>query len=490
LQREAASVTPEVEMNNTTRRAGLGITLILFAAALLLSWLTHGTGVVRNDLARNIYIPDDLTMPLQVKAAYNGRDMFFRYRWPARQPSIYHDMMKFEGGKWVRYGTSVPGPQAQGIYEDRVSMMVDDGSVPEFARYGGYITIGDGMRFFTSEAKADEVKAHPYLGGKRKQEEVRKYLPATRKDINDWRSVVPEDELAALRRGGYFLDLWHWRAHRSNPIDVSDDEVIFDTRAGDAGEGPFTANWDAEAKQPKFMLDPQKTQRRALKWDDLVQRKLGLDDVYFISEDTAVPFDAAHAWQDGDTIPRRLLRRGDGSHADITVLGRGVWKDGFWDVTLTRAMDTGHPLDDKILVDKRVYNLAFAVHRYAVGSRWHNISLPISLGLGREADLIASRFDGDSPAWDQPWHAVTLFYPGQVSWPMLNSARHAGAENIKKGVPVKYRHSESQLAHYGVEAEFAGEIRRQWLYTLFGGLLLVVGFGVALIHLLERRQGA
>lgn len=477
-------------MNKTTRSTGLGVSLVLFVAALVVSWLTHGTGVVKNDLARNISIPDELTMPLQVMAAYNGRDMFFRYRWPAQPPSIYHDMMKFEGGKWVRYGTSVPGPQAQGIYEDRVSMMVDDGSVPEFARYGGYITIGDGMRFFTHEAKADEVKAHPYLGGKRKQEEVRKYLPATRRDINDWRSVVPEDELAALRQGGYFLDLWHWRAHRSNPINVSDDEVIFDVRSGDAGEGPFTANWDAQTKQPKFMLDPQKTQRRALKWDDLIGRKLGLDDVYFISEDTAVPFDATHVWQEGDTIPRRLLRRGDGSHADITVLGRGLWKDGFWDVTLKRAMDTGHPLDDKILVDKRVYNLAFAVHRYAVGSRWHNISLPITLGLGREADLLASRFDGDVPSWDQPWHAVTLFYPGQVSWPMLNSARHAGAESIKKGVPVKARHSESQLAHYGVEAEFVDEIRRQWLFTLVAGVMLIAGFGFALNQLLKRSPEA
>ena len=111
-------------------------------------------------------------------------------------------------------------------------MLVDDGSVPEFARYGGYIAIGDRMRFFTNEAKAAEVRAHPYLGAKRNQTEVRKYLPATRKDINDWASVVPEQELAALRKGGYFLDLWHWRAHRSNPIGASDDEYVFDVRGG------------------------------------------------------------------------------------------------------------------------------------------------------------------------------------------------------------------------------------------------------------------
>src|SRR5688572_26847517 len=115
----------------------------LFLGALGLSWLTHGTGVIKNDLSQNIYIPKELTMPLQVMVAYSDRDIFFRYRWPARQPSIYHDMLKFEGGKWVRHGDSVPGPQRDGIYEDRVTMLVDDGSIPEFARYGGYITVGD-----------------------------------------------------------------------------------------------------------------------------------------------------------------------------------------------------------------------------------------------------------------------------------------------------------------------------------------------------------
>lgn len=473
------------------RRIGLYAAILVFLGALGVSWLTNGTGVVQNDISRNIYIPKELTMPLQVKAAYNGQDIFFRYRWPAKQPSIYHDMMKFEGGKWVRYGASVAGPQPQGIYEDRVTMLVDDGSVPEFARYGGYITVGDRMRFFTNEAKADEVRAHPYLGQKQKQAEVGKHLPATRRDINDWRSIVPEEELAALRRGGYFLDLWHWRAHRGNPVGASDDQFVFDARYGDAGKGAFTDNWDAAKKQPRVMFDPQKTNQRALKWDDLIQHKLGFDDLYYLSEDRAVPFDAAYAWKDGDTIPRRLLRTPENSRADITVVGKARWSDGYWEVTLKRAMDTGKPMDDKIMVDKRVYNIAFSVHRDALGSRWHNVSLPVTLGLGREAELVAARFDGSEPGWNQPWHAVTLFYPGQVNWAQLNSSKHAGAENIRKGVPVKYRHTEAQLAHYGVEAEFADAIRRQWLLTLLAGVLLIAGFGFALNPLLvERKQGA
>jgi hypothetical protein len=345
------------------------------------------------------------------------------------------------------------------------------------------------MRFFTNEAKPGEVKAHPYLGQKRKQSEVGKHLPATRSNISDWASVVPEEQLAALRKAGYFLDLWHWRAHRSNPIDASDDQYVFELRAGDAGRGPFADNWDPEKRQPRFMLDPDKTGRRALSWDDLRDRKLGFDDVYFISEATAVPFDASYAWKDGDTVPRRLLRPGDGSHGNIKLAGKARWQDGHWDVTLTRAMDTGSPADDKILVDRGVYNLAFAVHRDALGSRWHYVSLPVTLGLGRDADLMAARFEGDAPQWQQPWYNVVLFYPGQVSWPHLNSAKHAGAEKIKAGVPVKSRHSEIQLAHYGVEAEFAEAIKWQWLLTVGAGVLLIAGFGIAL-NCLFARKGA
>jgi hypothetical protein len=72
---------------------------------------------------------------------------------------------------------------------------------------------------------------------------------------------------------------------------------------------------------------------------------------------------------------------------------------------------------------------------------------------------------------------------------MLNSARHAGAESIAEGVPVKFRHSEEQLAHYGVEVEFADEIRNQWLLTLAGGVLLIFAFGIALNGLIGRKGG-
>jgi hypothetical protein len=61
---------------------------------------------------------------------------------------------------------------------------------------------------------------------------------------------------------------------------------------------------------------------------------------------------------------------------------------------------------------------------------------------------------------------------------------------VKAGVPVKFRHSEAELAHYGVEMEFNDAIRRQWLLTMLAGVLLIAGFAVALNATLKRGKGA
>jgi hypothetical protein len=43
----------------------------LFTAALFLALVTHSTGIVRNDPERKLWIPGELTMPLELKVAYN-----------------------------------------------------------------------------------------------------------------------------------------------------------------------------------------------------------------------------------------------------------------------------------------------------------------------------------------------------------------------------------------------------------------------------------
>lgn len=62
----------------TNRSTLLSAALAIFLAALGLSWLTQGRGVVHNDPKHHISVPTALTVPLDVQAAYNGQDIAFR----------------------------------------------------------------------------------------------------------------------------------------------------------------------------------------------------------------------------------------------------------------------------------------------------------------------------------------------------------------------------------------------------------------------------
>mgnify|MGYP003460968077 FL=1 len=234
------------------RRTAIIVVAALFTTALLLSLFTHSTGVVRNDPARNIWIPPELTMPVELQVAYNDAQIFFHYRWPARQPHVLTDLLRYSQGKWQRQLSTPIGSDPDGIYEDRLAMMVDDGSVPEFQRYGGYITVGASMRDFTGSGPD---AAHR-----------RKYLPATRRDPSEWYSIVDQSTLEAQRRAGYFLDLWHWRAHLSNPLGRSDDQHVAWYRLYDSGEPLFFSNWDVDKGQPRWMFDLESSGVRAMRW--------------------------------------------------------------------------------------------------------------------------------------------------------------------------------------------------------------------------------
>ena len=149
------------------RRSMYGCVAIFFAL-LIAAWLTHGRGVIRNDPARGIEIPAERTVALQVKAAFDGQRIWVRYRWPTPKRNLEIDMLRHEGGKWVREGQA----KSQGDYEDRISMMVDDGSVPELGRYGAYVMANVRMWSNADDGGEEEVAAHPYLGVKKGQREV------------------------------------------------------------------------------------------------------------------------------------------------------------------------------------------------------------------------------------------------------------------------------------------------------------------------------
>lgn len=459
------------------RSTYLAASALIFAGLLVAAWVNHGTGIVRDDPERNIFIPPELTSTLQVKVAYDGTDIWFRYRWPAERPNLVNDVLVYEDGKWsLRTGAEV-GADPDHLVEDRVAMMVDDGMVPLFSRYGGYITIGDGLTTFTGTPESEEERT--------------KYLPQTRTDPGKFDTVRPESDLLALRKAGYFLELWDWKAGRTNPLAQAEDTNISAARAPDSGAAPYVSNFDEATGQPLYMFDPAKDDGKTLTIDKVTSGEVDFDAPYFLAESAAVPFDPNAGWKNGDTLPAQVLRPGGGARGSIAMPQAARWRNGYWDVTLKRAMDTGNPLEQKIFREGGTYDLAFAVFRNSSTMRWHYISLPVSLGLDKPAQITVNRSPAGQPDWTGPWTEMTVFYPGQVSWTRLTDPRqHPGADRIAQRVPVAYRHTEQQLALYGVEVEFSEEIKRQWLWTLGMSLSLIIALGISMMLLFQRREDA
>lgn len=131
------------------------------------------------------------------------------------------------------------------------------------------------------------------------------------------------------------VDVWHWKATRSNPAGHSEDkhwvdltnalETVYEgertlrTRPADAGDG-FAASNVADGL-PAFMHadDP------------------GSDDPFLWAYD-AVEFDPSANWSDGDTIPGYVTTLGSGSIADVVAVSS--YRDGIWVVEFRRSLNT------------------------------------------------------------------------------------------------------------------------------------------------------
>lgn len=425
---------------------------------------------------------DQATMKLNVQAAYDDTNMYWRYSWKTTDaPSITHDFLVYQDGKWVRKKGSADGAKNPQLNEDRLAFLLDDGSVDGFDKYGGFMTVYS-FTHGIATGKVDAEELAKVFG--KDMEELSKMLPGTMTDINDWRTYRGSDEVQKLREAGYFLDLWHWRAHRSNPLGYSDDQNISDKRGSDGGKGPYSTNFDKDAGTPKVMFDQSKTGIAAMDWNRVAKGEYTQNETYFISEDTSVPYDPNHQWKDGDAIPRRLLRIPEGSRGAIKADGKLT--ENTWNVELTRALDSGDATGDKALKEFGRYSVAPAVHSGTAG-RFHYIGMPFTLGLGRDADVRAAKVNG-APDWSAiPTQELTLFYPGVISWDYLRDPnKHAGADAINKGEAFSSAHTIENMAYYALESEYRSEIKSQWLKTGGAWILLILSASICFIRLARR----
>ncbi|NMG75854.1 ethylbenzene dehydrogenase-related protein [Aromatoleum diolicum] len=326
---------------------------------------------------------------LKVQAAYDSKNAYLRFQWKTDNayPGTEHQYLRFDGKEWKVFGFPkldkvVQDGEQMGIYEDRMSIMIDDGKVAGFANQGCWLTCHDGQRDMPKQFTKDEVAGNAMLQAIKKND-VRKFLPETRTDPSDWKTGKSVEDLAKIKAAGGFVDLIQWRAHRSNPVKMTDDGYVLEFRLSDGGKDMFSSNADRATHQPKFMWDAKKVGYKSITVDQL--RKA---DHSLIREQNAVPFDPNAGWKEGDMIPDYVVSREDakGSAADNNAIA--TWKDGMWTLVMIRPLGLGNN-DDKMLKAGGVYNIGFAVHDDNITTRGHHVSFVRTIGLGAKADIKA-----------------------------------------------------------------------------------------------------
>ena len=330
------------------------------------------------------------SVKLTVQAAYDKENFYLKASWPTnlKEAGAFHNYKGLKDGKWVTYGSNrtdkdVKAGTSKVSYEDRFNFMLGDnkGSVANFETQGCWVTCHNSMRDAPNEPSKDRVEAHPVLGkAGMKKSDIRKYLPETRTAMDDaggWDKLKDKAALDALMAKGSFLDLWQARAYRSIPVGKADDSHVFQYRNFDTGKKPFDSNWDGEKKQPRFMFDPArnggKVALSAAQFRDPKAPKL--------DNTNSVPFDAAKL-KDGDILPGFILNaRTEGSADNLNASGK--WENGVWTMTVWRKLDTRQK-DDVALVPGQTYPVGMAVHDDNVTTRFHYVSLPLKLSLGKK----------------------------------------------------------------------------------------------------------
>jgi hypothetical protein len=333
------------------------------------------------------------TIDLTVRAAYDAEFVYFQFRWVTKVPHAMHTLWRYDGKQWVAWGGPKPDATKKGIppsYEDRLAVLLDepdnvpafDGSRATFSQVGCWMTCHNSMRAMPRDVPRSAIDPHPYWGQKgRRVGDIRKYLLITRTARDEsgaWDTVKPVADLNKLKAAGKFLDLWQWRAARSNAVGYASDDWVLEYRNGDAGRAPFF-----NPAKPEFMYDEKSTGFRAIPEAEVRSR---MGQAALIEKKNAVVLDPNAKFAPGDLLPQYVLREPEGSAADVQAFGR--YLDGHWVVELRRKLNTGHP-DDKVLQPGRAYPIGFAIFDDTVSNRRHYVTLPLTVGLGVDGDVRA-----------------------------------------------------------------------------------------------------
>lgn len=247
-----------------------------------------GTPVLDGIASPGEWTGDSVTTPrgITISAMIDEENVYVLASWPDETPSVSKDEWVWDGEKWV----------ASGEDEDRIAF------VWEIRDQLGNPLNGE-------EGASCAAMCHP---------------PAHRTAVGN-------------------VDVWHLKATRGLPIGYSDDQ-FWDPqgRKSDDGVSAETRNRNAEQTGPvygpvgaTFLVDSE----AALAAFSASGAHLGTAAVRVLLEGEEV-------FEEGDTIPGRILRLPQGNRASVRAIGR--WDDGVWTVEFSRNRDADVGADGQL----------------------------------------------------------------------------------------------------------------------------------------------
>ena len=193
---------------------------------------------------------------------------------------------------------------------------------------------------------------------------------------------------------GSLADVWYWKSARSIPMGQMDDTHFgapIDPKNIEAGE-PHPGGYDKDPKEGGGYTDNFTKEndillpKRLPKDPKALMARLGTpkldpnqsdDSHYTILMDDTVPYTPELDTYPVGTLLPSLLIKGPfkGDRGDISAAGR--WQDGWWQLEVSRKLDTGHPKD--VAIRDRSYLWFAAFDNNKTEHSWHVV--PVRLRL-------------------------------------------------------------------------------------------------------------
>lgn len=352
-------------------------------------------------------------------------------------------------------------------YEDRIAVMLAPKDVGEeikafgnegmsLNQAGCWVSCHSGMRQMPERPDASEVQDDPWLGSDNlDRTDIRKYLLETR-DVEEFAEANAEgnwrtDGLgydASDQQAGFenqnFKDLWQFRANRSASMYGASNDAVMDYRhSGLADQNQGNNYWftqDPAGEQPDdwdeleydegnhvwvdaqgdevnvadyiWMYDADEAgfEANALPADAIDEEEGQFELTYTLDyplltqgpDRNAEPLDM-EAIDEGDRIPRRVLREGTGIRGELSTFSSWDDANNEWTVTFRKPLnenlcDHGDYGDwcsdlevtsDDLAEDGQGVTINFAIFDDHSSNRYHHVSFPFTIQDHEDADIIA-----------------------------------------------------------------------------------------------------